>query len=89
MTRLFSGNMTINTTTKNERTVKVWHVVVALVFGIFIRRRKRKSKPELQIPQENSTHENVELNKMNNEKASNNYLLTRLKNMKMHQPRII
>ena len=58
--------------------VKVWHVVVALVFGIFIgatfsylmmcfRRRKRQSKPEHQVPQENAACENVDLNIMNNE----------------------
>ena len=68
----------------SEWNIKVWHVVVALLFGIFIgsivsylimcfrrrfRRRKRQSKPKNQMPREDSAYENVDLNKMNNEES--------------------
>ena len=69
-----------------ERTVKVWHVVVALLFGIFIgaivsylmmcfrhrfQRKKRQSKPKVHKPQESSVYEELALNGMNNEESHN------------------
>ena len=76
--------MTINTVMNSERNIKVWHVVVALVFGVFIgaivscvmmcfrrclRRSKRQSKPKHQTPQENSTYAGIDLNTINNQES--------------------
>ena len=87
--------MTINEVMNSERTVKMWHIVVALVLGIFtgaifsylmmcfrrrLRRKKRQSKPKHQKPQASSVYEEIDLHKMNNEESHNQQKLNSAEN---------